>query len=1051
MKFSHFFIDRPRFAVVISIFIMLVGAISFFSLPVAQYPAIVPPMVSVSARYAGASPEVAMMTVATPIEEKLNGVENMIYMQSQCGNDGQIRINVTFETGVDPELARIRVQSRVDDALSQLPQEVRNVGVSVRKRSPDIILTASLISPNGTRDKLYLTNYAITQMQDRLARIYGIGDFIIFGAKEFSMRIWMDPERMSAYGISPSDVIARLREQNKQVAAGKLNEAPHKTGAAYELILNAQGRLQTVDEFGDIIVKYLPDGRMVRLRDVAEVELGSYSYGNESYLNGQSSVSMGFYQLPEANALETAARVKDMMAEMKKSFPPDMDYVWGYDATEYISESVNAIYRTILEAVLLVVIVVMVFLQNWRAALIPLFAIPVSIIGTFAIMVAFGFSVNNLTLFGLVLAIGIVVDDAIVVVENVERNMREGLKVREATKSAMTQIQGALVAIVLVLSSVFIPTAFLSGISGQFYKQFAITIAASTIISGIVSLTLMPALCAVWLKDEDEKPDFFTRLWNLTFGRIFGIFNKYFDWFSAKYGAFVARSLRFSIIMFVCYVGLLGLTKHLFDITPKGFIPRQDMGSFNISVQLPDGAAFDRTDALAKEISALMQHEPGVTFSMAIAGINATAGGARASNTARISLKLDDRRERDAKGLGASVIAARVREILDNEVIGATCNIMMPPAVTGIGVGGDFKFMVQDRIGLGLQAVEKYSILMAEEASKLPEISSAFTSYRLSNPQLYLDIDRKRAQKLNVPLENIFTALQYNLGSLYVNDFNLLGRVYKVVAQANVDARANLEDIYNIKVSNTSGEKIQLGSLVEAKRVLGPDRAVRYNTYPCADIQGNCAPGYSTGQAIAAIERLSKEILPDGMGIEWTDLSYQEMQTKNTAMLIFALSVIFVFLLLVALYESWSLPLAVILIVPLVLLFAVAGVLYRGMDNNIMTQIGFVVLIGLACKNAILIVEFAHQREAKGQDLVFAVSQAAKNRLRPIIMTSLAFIFGVIPLAYGTGAGMELRQALGTSVFFGMIGVTVFGCIFTPVFYYLIRHYFVRKNDSERT
>ncbi len=1039
MKFSHFFINRPNLAIVISIFIVILGAISFRRLPMTQYPSIVPPTVSISARYAGASPEVLMNTVAAPIEEALNGVERMIYMQSQCGADGSVRINVTFETGTDPDMAQIHVQNRVSAAENRLPQEVRDSGITVRKRSPDTVLYVNVISPDNSRDKLYLTNYVITRMQDRLARVYGVGDFNIMGAKEYCMRIWMDTARLEAFGISPSEVVAALRAQNRQVAAGKLNEPPHRDGAAYELIINAYGRLVTEREFGEIVVREFSDGRIIRVSDVARVELGSYTYDNESYLNNQSSVSMGFFQLPEANAIETSARIKEELAALAKDFPSGVDYVIGFDVTTYISESINAVYRTIFEAVLLVVLVVMLFLQNWRAALIPLFAIPVSLIGAFTAMYAFGFSLNSLSLFGLVLSIGIVVDDAIVVVENVERNMREGFGPREATERAMTQVQGALIAIVLVLSAVFVPTTFLEGISGQFYRQFAITIASATVFSGIVSLTLTPALCAKWLRPEGERGGLFTRLWNATAGRLFAAFNRAFDAFSALYGRLVARIVRLSALALLLYALLLYSGFRLFEETPKGFIPRQDMGYILVSVQLPEGASFERTEAVLHRASELLLDVEGVRYSIAIAGVNATAGGARASNCGRISVNFTDRAERDARGLSADRISAEVRRVLSENIMEAECHVMAPPAVPGIGVGGDFKFMVQDRAGLGIGEVEKYTRIMAREASMLPEVSLAFSSFRISNPQLYAEIDRLRAQKMGVSVSSIFDTLQYNLGSVYVNDFNLLGRVYRVVAQAEGSGRSREDDVYRLRVPSSNGSNVPLGSVMKLSRGVGPDRVVRYNLYPSADIQGNCAPGYSTGQAIAAIEELAARTLPPGMGIEWTDLAYQQQKTRNTAMFAFSLSVIFVFLLLVALYESWTLPLAVILVVPLVLLFAILGVHLRGMDNNIMTQIGFVVLIGLACKNAILIVEFAHQREMKGEELVSSITHASQNRLRPIVMTSLAFILGVAPLAYGSGAGYELREALGTSVLYGMMGVTVFGCLFTPVFYYMIR------------
>lgn len=1038
MKFSHFFIERPIFASVISILIVIVGAISFFRLPITQYPDIVPPSIAISTKYAGATPEVIMDTVVAPIEQEVNGVEHMLYISSQCGADGTVTIDVTFEVGTSIDIALVQVQSRVSKAESRLPKEVRDLGVTVRKRSPDMLVFINLISPKGTRDKLYLTNYAITQIQDRLSRVYGVSEFSVFGAKEYCMRIWMNPERLEALDLSAAQVVNAIQEQNKQIAPGKLNAPPLAAGAPFELMINAQGRLQTESEFENIIVKSMPNGRIVRLKDVARIQLDSYLYGNETYINSKSTVSMGAYQLPGSNAVETANALRREMEEIKKEFPADVDYLIGQDTTEYISESISKVYSTIFEAVLLVVFVVMAFLQNWRAAVIPLFAIPVSLIGTFFMMYAFGFSINNLTLFGLVLAIGIVVDDAIVVVENVERNMKLGLKVKDATKQAMTQVQGALIAIVLVLSSVFLPTAFLEGISGQFYRQFAMTIASSTIISGIVSLALTPALCAAMLRESDAKPDFFTKIWNATLGRFFALFNRGFDFFARKYGEFVARIVRFGFIAVLLYALLLYGTFELFSITPKGFIPKQDQGYIAAAVQLPDGASFERTEEVAKKAGDIVMGIDGVKYTLAVAGRHGS-NGTMVSNGARLIINLDDRAMRDKKGLSADKILHTARVLLDEQIMEADTKMMTPPPVRGIGSGSDFKFQVQDRVGFGITELEKYTKLFVEKINETPMVSQAFTSYTISNPQLFVDIDRTRAQKLNVPISSIFSTMQYNLGSIYVNDFNLLGRVYRVVAQADAYSRKDISDIYRLKVPNEQGENVPLGSLVKVKRIIGPDRVMRYNLYTSAEIQGNLNAGYSTGQVIEYVEALAKEILPEGMGIEWTDIAYQEKRAGNTSMYIFALCVVFVFLLLAALYESWTLPLSVILIVPLVLLFAIMGVYLRGMNNNLMTQIGFIVLIGLACKNAILIVEFAHQREMKGEEIASAVSNASKNRLRPIIMTSLAFILGVVPLAFGHGAGFELRQALGTSVFFGMIGVTVFGCVFTPIFYYAIR------------
>ena len=1042
MKFSHFFIDRPIFATVISVFIVFVGLIAFSQLSLTQYPNIAPPTITVSGSYSGASPEVIMNTTLAPLEQKLNGVEGMIYMSSEATSEGSWYISITFETGVDIDMAQVLVQNRVRQAENRLPQEVRDVGLNVYKRNPDILLTINLVSPNGTRDKIYLSNYAITQMQDRLARVYGVSEFSVWGAKEYSMRIWLNPDRLAAVNLSPIEVIDALKEQNTQVAAGRLNQPPSDTGAAFELLINARGRLETPDEFGDIIVKYTPDGRIIHLKDIARIELGAYSYSNESYINQKSSVSMGVYQLPGTNAIETVKRLRAELEEMKKSFPDDVDYIIGYDTTEYVQESINALYRTIFEAVILVVLVIIVFLQNWRAAMIPLFAIPVSLIGTFAMMYASGFTINNLTLFGLVLAIGIVVDDAIVVVENVERNMKAGLDAREATKQAMSQIQGALIAIVLVLSSAFLPTAFLPGISGQFYRQFAMTISTSTIISGLVSLTLTPALCALFMRHSTSKSkSVFDYCWDYSIGLILKYFNLGFDKFAEFYGKFVKFVVRISLIMLILYCGMIWATKEIFVETPTGFIPKQDRGSFNAWLRLPDGGSFERTEEAVIRAGKLLSDIEGIRYAV-------TTSGQGGSSVGRINFRLSDRKERDKNGWSLDYIMDKVKKVLDREILEATINVTTPATVPGIGSGSDFKLQVQDRIGLGVFELEKYTNQLIEQINALPAVSDAYTTYTTNNPQLYATIDRERAQKLNVSIDSIFKTLQFNLGSVYVNDFNILGRVYRVVAQAEAGNRKDIADIYKLKVPNDLGQNVPLGSVVSIRRGIGPYKIIRYNLYPSAEIQGNLNHGYSTGYVMGEIEKLAAKILPQGMGIEWTDLAYQQKKAGNSSIYIFAVCVIFVFLLLSALYESWTLPLSVILVVPLVILFAMIGVNIRGLDNNLMTQIGFVVLIGLACKNAILIVEFAKQREDHGEEIVSAVSTAAKNRLRPIVMTSLAFILGVAPLAYGTGSGFELRQSLGTSVMFGMIGVTIFGCVFTPVFYYVIRKLFASKKKA---
>ncbi len=1041
MKFSHFFIDRPIFATVISIVITLLGLIGYMSLPVTQYPNVVPPSIVVSTTYPGASPEVLMDTVASPLEQQINGVEHMMYMASQCSADGSVQITVTFELGTNEDMAQVQVQNRVSQAEPRLPEEVRNIGVTVKKRSPDMLLVATLYSPDSTRDKLYITNYAITQMVDRLSRVYGVSDVVIFGGREYSMRVWLDPDRLAHIGMTPAEVIAALREQNKQVAAGKLNAPPIASpDAAHELIINTQGRLENVEDFENIIVKFTEDGRVVHLKDVARVELGAYTYADNSYMNAYPAASLAVYQLPGSNALEAAKSVIEELDTLRAEFPSGLDYKIAHDTTTYIQTSIDAVYHTIFEAVVLVVIVMMVFLQNWRAAVIPLFAIPVSLIGTFFFMSLFGFSINNLSLFGLVLAIGIVVDDAIVVVENVERNMREGLGPREATKKAMTQVQGALVAIALVLSAVFVPTAFIEGMSGQFYRQFALTIAVSTILSAIVSLTLSPALCAIMLKPHGQDNDLFTRAYNALFGWFFRAFNKGFEWVSAIYGNFVKTLTKpvFVALSLLLYVGLIAATVYFFQTTPKGFIPKQDSGFLITAFQLPEGTTLDETDGVMLRAQKIVAENEGVDICMVIVGLNG-ANFSRASNGGAMFVRLKPKDWRMKNGYTLEAIMGDLSKRLNAGVPEANVYVLTPPAVSGLGAGGDFKAMVQDRMGLGIAEVEKYTKLIAQEAMARPEISLALTTFRVSTPQLFADIDRERAQKMGVRVSSIFDTMQFNMGSVYVNDFNILNRVYRVVAQAEGAQRTDVEDIYNLKVPSTRGANVPLGSLATIRRTMGPDVVGRYNLYPAAEVMGNLTPGYSTGQAMEAIEQIAKEKLPAGMGIEWTDLAYQEARVGNQSMIIFSICVLFVFLVLAALYESWGLPLSVILVVPLVLLFAIMGVDLRGLNNDIMTQIGFVVLIGLACKNAILIVEFAKQRQEKGEEIVSSVSTAARNRLRPILMTSFAFIFGVLPLAYGVASGSELRQPLGTSVVFGMLGVTVFGLLFTPVFFYIIR------------
>lgn len=1024
---------------VISIIITIVGIVGYLRLPVAQYPEVVPPSIVVRTSYPGASPEILMDTVTAPLEQEINGVENMLYMSSQCSSDGSVLIVVTFEVGTDLDIAQVQVQNRAAIANPRLPEEVRNIGVVVKKRSPDMLVSVNVFSPDGSRDNLYLTNYVLSQMNDRLARIQGVGDLELLGSREYSMRIWINPDKLSKFNMTPAAVVKALREQNKQVAAGALNQSPiANPDLAYELTINTKGRFAKPSEFEDIIIKYTDDGKVVKLKDVARVELGSYDYSTETYLNGKPCVGISIYQLPGTNALDTAERINDMLEEMKKSFPAGVDYEVTIDNTLFIKSSVNAVYHTIFEAVLLVVFVILLFLQNWRSALIPLTAIPVSLIGTFGFMDLFGFSINNISLFGIVLAIGIVVDNAIVIVENVERNMKLGMSVKKATQDTMSHVQNALIAITLVLSAVFIPTAFVEGISGQFYKQFALTIAVSTILSGVVSLTLSPALCVLLIKENGAKPDIPTRILNFLFGKIFSLFNRSFDWISNKYGSFVRRIVRCWVLVIFVYVLLLFLTGYLFSITPSGFIPKQDNDFLQVSIQLPEGYSLNRTNAVMKRMQELLKDVPGIDSFMCVVGLNG-ATRTKSSNTGALFVKMNPKLDRMKLGQDLNNMMKAIGKKLDENLPESSTFILTSPAVRGIGVGGDFRAQVQDRVGLGVRDLEKYTNMIVGKANNSEAILNAFTTFKVSSPQLFVDIDRERAQKLNVPISSIFETMQFNLGSIYVNDFNILNRVYRVKAQAEGSRRSEIRDILNLKVPSIKGANVPLGSVAKVSRTTGPARVARFNLYPSAEVMGALAPGHSTGEAIAEIERIAAEVLPDGMGIEWTDLAFQENRVGNTSVYIFALCVIFVYLMLVALYEDWKLPMSVILVVPLVLLFAIVAVLARHLDNNLMTQVGFIVLIGLACKNAILIVEFAKIRQEKGEDAASAVSAAASNRLRPILMTSFAFILGVVPLAYGVDSGAELREALGTSVLYGMIGVTFLGLIFTPAFFYAIQ------------
>jgi HAE1 family hydrophobic/amphiphilic exporter-1 len=1035
MSLSHFFIDRAIFATVLSIVITIVGLITYFALPVAQYPEIAPPTIQVTAAYPGASAQVVADTVAAPIEQEINGVENMLYMSSQATGDGNLTITITFALGTDLDTAQVLVQNRVAIAEPRLPEDVRRIGVTTVKNSPDLLMVVHLVSPGGIFDQLYISNYATTQIKDVLARLDGIGAVRLLGGRDYSMRIWLDPQRMGQLDLTAGDVLTALRSQNVQVASGVLNQEPISNPAGFELSVETLGRLLDVRQFENIVIKSDADGRVTRIRDVARVELGARDYLANGYLDGQAALPMLLFQRPGSNALATAERILATMEEISQDFPKGLEYRVIYNPTEFIAESVNEVYKTIYEAVILVAIVVILFLQTWRAAIIPIVAIPVSLIGTFAVMGALGFSLNNLTLFGLVLAIGIVVDDAIVVVESVERNLRAGLSPKQAAHRTMDEVSGALIAIALVLAAVFIPTAFIPGISGQFYRQFALTIAASTAISCLVSLTLSPALAALLIKPHDQhgRPSVLT--WPIR--KFFDGFNFVFDRLSDGYGGLTRRLVRMSVLVLVLYGGLIRLAVHQFRSTPSGFIPEQDQGYFITVVQMPPGSSLSRTDAVIRRLSAELLEVEGVAHTTGFAGFDG-ATFTNAPNAGVIFVPTEPFEERIAKGLTTHGILTALREKVAKVQEGVVF-VITPPPVRGIGTSGGFKMMVEDRRGRGPEALEAAVGELVARANQEPGLISVFSLFNTRTPKVFADVDRVKAEMLGVPVQNVFDALQAYIGSVYVNDFNLLGRTWRVTAQADGSHRENVEDVGRLWTRDNEGKMVPLGSIVTFRDITGAYRVPRYNLYPAAEVQGATLPGFSTGQAIAAMERLAAEMLPDGFDYDWTELAFQEKQASGPVLLIFAASVLFVFLVLAALYESWLLPLAVVLIVPMCLLAAITGVQLRGLDNNILVQIGLVVLVGLAAKNAILIVEFAKQAEEEGRSRLEAVVEAARARLRPILMTSFAFILGVVPLALATGAGSEMRISLGTAVFWGMLGVTLFGLLFTPVFYVICR------------
>jgi multidrug efflux pump len=1101
--FARFFVDRPIFATVISIVIIIVGLVSLMALPVAQYPEVTPPTISVTAVYPGANAKVVADTVAAPIEQEVNGVENMLYMSSKCTNDGQMSLDVTFKLGTNIDSAQVLTQNRVTIAESKLPDEVKRQGVTVKKRSPSILLCVNLLSGDGRYDQLYLSNYATLQIKDALARLEGVGDVMFLGARDYSMRIWLDPLKLASRSMTASDVIQALREQNVQVAAGRIGQPPTPAGQELQLAINTTGRLLEPEQFADVIIKTGDQGEVVRVRDVGRTELGAKNYDVSSYLDGQPSVTLAVFQMPGSNALATADAVRAEMDRLKKYFPQGVEYKIVYDTTVFVEESVHEVYKTLFEAFVLVFLVVLLFLQDWRATMLPMIDVPVSLIGTFAVMAVMGFSLNNLSLFGLVLAIGIVVDDAIVVVENIERWVAKGLAPREATIKAMDEITGPVIAITLVLSSVFIPTAFIAGISGQFYRQFALTIAAATIISAINALTMAPARAVAIFKPHQEGHEQADRealppwglavifgllgLWQLvpivvsTFGLsvnepaagaatapwaiwavrgavfllagvvgwmlyrpinkvlnvLFRAFNRAFDWLSRVYGTVVGRLLRVCLVVLVVYGGLMGLTYLGFSSVPVGFIPEQDKGYLVVNAMLPDGASLERTEAVLARVNTIVKDTPGVAHVIAVPGYN-TLNSTNLSNAGGMFVLLapfEERKHDRALHAGRIVdkLRASLRSIQDAEIV-----VFGAPPVEGLGSTGGFKMQIQDRGGSGSAALEGAVQSVLRTASGQPGLAGLFTSFRASQPQLFVDIDRTKAKRMGVSLDEINQTLQVYLGSAYANDFTQFDRNWQVNVQADARFRLRPEDIGKLQVRNVGGQMVPLATLIAVRDVTGPAIINRYNMYPSAEILGGTRPGFSSGQAIQVMEAVAGKELPGSMGFEWTELTLLEILAGNTAVFVFALGTLFVFMVLAAQYESWSLPLAIVLIVPMCLLAAILGVWMSGMENNIFTQIGLVVLIGLAAKNAILIVEFAKERQTAGLSSFEAAIDACRTRLRPIIMTSLAFILGVVPLVLGTGAGAEMRNALGIAVLSGMLGVTLFGLFFTPVFYYLI-------------
>jgi len=1046
MNISRFFVDKPIFAAVLSIVVFVAGLISIFQLPISEYPDVVPPTVVVRAQYPGANPKIIADTVAAPLEEQINGVENMLYMSSQNTSDGALALTVTFKIGTNVDLAETQVQNRVQRALPRLPDEVRQIGVTTVKSSPNLTMVVHLQSPNGRYDDLYLRNYAVLNVKDQLARLPGMGEVQLFGSGDYAMRVWLDPQKVAARNLTASDVVNSIREQNVQVAAGVIGQGPSKS-ADFQLTVNTKGRLQTEEEFGNIVLKTNADGGVTLLKDVARMEMGSDSYALRSLLNNKSAVAIPIFEAPNANALQLSHDVRETMARLSKDFPEGVEYKIVYDPTQFVRESIRAVIHTLIEAIILVALVVIVFLQTWRASVIPLLAVPVSVVGTFAVMLAFGFSINTLSLFGLVLAIGIVVDDAIVVVENVERNIENGLSPHDATIQAMKEVSGPIIAIALVLCAVFVPIAFVSGLTGQFYKQFALTIAISTVISAFSSLTLAPALAASLLKSHDAPKDALTRGMEKVFGGFFKWFNRFFNRASHSYESGVTGVLKRKGGSLVVYAVLAAGAGFMFKLVPPGFVPAQDKQYLIGFAQLPDAASLDRSEEVIRKMSDIAKDIPGVADSVSFPGLSIN-GFTNAPNAGIVFTPLKPFEERTKKSESAEAIAGEINKRM-GAIKDAFVLVLPPPPVNGLGTTGGFKLMIEDRGNLGPDELYKAVQAVQMKAWKNPKLAGVFSGYQINVPQLFADIDRVKAKQVGVPLATIYQTLQINLGSYYVNDFNQFGRTYQVRVQADQQFRSHAQDIAQLKVRNDKGEMIPLSSLMRVKDSYGPDRVQRYNAYVSAELNGGPAPGVSSGEAQAEMTKIVNEVLPKGISYEWTELTYQDIIAGNTMIYVFPLCVLLVFLVLAAQYESWTLPLAVILIVPMSILCALLGVKVTHGDNNIFTQIALFVLVGLASKNAILIVEFARELEHHGRSIVEAALEACRLRLRPILMTSIAFIMGVVPLVFSHGAGSEMRHAMGVAVFAGMLGVTFFGLFLTPVFYVLLRKLAVRLEKSK--